>query len=330
MPEPELAQLLVWSLFLGAAPAQILTDRTEQAWVPSFRAWHPSALWFNTTTDRYQLQYQGGVLELTEESEDFLICAPFGWKYGRLNGLLGSLAMLYLCRQWAFRDRARHSEQWGQPIKQVIAPAAATPEEVNKARRAVALSGSETIIGSKQGAEGNKWDFKLHEAQANGHEVFSSQMASLDEAIAVVLLGQAMSTTGNPGLGAQEAPGDLVRRDIMRFDAKVISQFAARLLRLWAFNNYGDANLAPTLVVDIDPPEDEERKSKVLVNVATALASLQSTGVNVDVEQLMEELSVPMMPGEPVTRPEPEPAPTDGEAAPATGGSAPGAPGLQP
>ena len=306
-PRSEMAEILKWSILLGMAPSQKLWDRKPDEWTPSLKFWHPGAVYYDLMADTYKLQYNGGIIEIPPDDPNWVLATPYGYKYGRLNGLLSAIAIPTLARQWAMRDRARYSETCGQPMKQIIAPSGALPAELNAARRSVSTQGSESVIVTKQGAEGNKWGYALIEASGQSSDLFAAEIAHLDEVLAVAVLGQTMSTQGQGGLGAHVDAGGTVRRDVMRFDAQTLSFLASNLLRDWARINYGDPDLAPTLCVEVDPPEDEERKARVLGLVADAVIKFQQARVNVNVENICEEAGVPLLDNMPATE-EPEAA----------------------
>jgi len=293
VPRAELALLLRWGLLLGVGLARLSWRRDAGEWVPSLKVYHPGALWYNLAKDQYHLNYQGGVEPIDPDDPNWIVFTPYGYKYGRTNGLLRALAMPYLARQWAFRDRARHSERHGQPFLQGVAPAQADDDEKKSFKRALAALGSETVVVTPQGEPGNQWDIELIEAKSNSHEVFSAQIDHLDKAIAILVLGQSMSTEGVSGLGSQEKAGDLVRRDLMRSDAAHLSDIARAVLSPWALYTYGSRDLAPTVSVTVDPPINALQRAQALAQLASSMAALE--GLGVDPVALLAEQDVPMV-----------------------------------
>jgi phage gp29-like protein len=292
-PEFELSSLLNWGLMLGVGIARKEWQSVDGEWRPTIKTWHPGALWYHVGDDTYMLNTRTGVIQIPQGDPNWLLFTPFGYKYARTEGMLRHLAMLYLCRQWAFRDRARHSERHGMPFLQLIVPAEADERVKQTARQAISALGTETVSVTPQGQQGNLFDWKLIEPKANSHETFSSQIDHLDKCIAVVVLGQAMSTEGISGLGSQEKAGDTVRRDIMRFDSVCLKNISRDLLGDWTMFNYGDRDLAPYACYEIDPPEDGFKKAQELSTLGDALDKLAKYGV--DTRQILEETGLPML-----------------------------------
>lgn len=292
-PNRELASLMNWGLQLGVGIARKTYERIDGEWRPTIKTWHPGALWYDVAGEVYMLRTKEGQIPIEPGDPEWVLFTPYGHKYARSEGMMRSMAMLYLCRQWAFRDRARHSERHGQPLLQLIVPAETDQAEKDIARRAIASLGSETVSVTPQGEDGNRFDWKLVEAQSNGHEVFGSQIEHLDKSIAILALGQSMSTEGVSGLGSQQKAGDTVRRDIMRFDADCLADIGRDILESWSMLNYGDAELAPTPIYEIDPPEDGLKKAQELSALGDALDKLAKYGA--DTRKILEETGIPML-----------------------------------
>ena len=293
-PDPELSSLLNWGLQLGVGIARKeWTRQSDGEWLPTLKTWHPGALWFDVANDVYMLNTKTGTIPIVPGDPNWLLFTPYGHKYARTEGMLRHLAMLYLCRQWAFRDRARHSERHGMPFLQLIVPSEADEKDKDTARKAIAALGTETVSVTPQGEQGNMYDWKLIEPKANSHETFSSQIDHLDKCIAIVALGQSMSTEGVGGLGSQAKAGDTVRRDIMRFDAQCIRSIGADVLGDWMKFNYGEQEAALYPCYEIDPPEDGLKKAQELSSLGDALDKLAKYGV--DTRKILEDTGIPML-----------------------------------
>jgi hypothetical protein len=308
--DAELRELYLWGLHIGAgigrqrwidgegtAATEPTPTEGSPIWMPHLQAWHGGGLRFDLSTDRYMLRtYDRGEITLDPNDPNWVLTTPLGYKYGRLRCKLLPLTMLTLDRGWAFRDRARHGEVHGQPIRQGITPLDADQREKDSMRRALSTVGSETAIITPQGTspgEG-KYDVKLVEASSNSHQTFSSRIDHEDRAIAILYFGQSASTEGQPGLGAQEKPGDKVMGYVLRFDAKNIAAIARSVLRPWALYNYGDADLAPELVIEVDPPEDGVEKATEWSTLGDAIDKLERHGI--DVDAMLETSGAQMLP----------------------------------
>lgn len=295
VPRRELVELLKWGFFLGVGIARKTWQRVDGDWHPLLQTWHAGALRFDLMTNTYMLRTQDqGEIPIQPGDPNWVLFTPFGFKYGRLNGHVRSLAMVYLARQWAFRDRARHSERHGMPFLQLIVPAEGDQKDKDTARKAIAALGSETASVTPQGQDGNKFDWKLIEAQANSHQTFSAQIDHLDDAIAIVILGQKTSTKGANGLGSDANPGETVRRDKIRFMAQCVQDIATEgVLGDWTEYNYGAREQAPSLCIEVDPPDDGTKKATEMSLLGDAVGKLEKYGA--DVRKVLEEAGVPML-----------------------------------
>jgi phage gp29-like protein len=292
-PGRELTSLMNWGLQLGVGIARKTYERVDGEWIPTIKTWHPGALWYDVANEVYMLNTKTGTIPIVPGDPEWVLFTPYGHKYARSEGMMRSMAMLYLCRQWAFRDRARHSERHGQPLLQLVVPAESDEKVKDIARRAISALGSETVSVTPQGEPGNQYDWKLIEAKSNAHEVFGAQIEHLDKSIAILALGQSMSTEGVGGLGSQQKAGDTVRRDIMRFDAECLASIGKDILGSWTMLNYGDAELAPYPCYEIDPPEDGLKKAQELSALGDALDKLAKYGA--DTRKILEETGIPML-----------------------------------
>lgn len=291
--EEELYELVRWAVMLGASVMRTPWDM--RTGLVKATTWHPGALWFNLVDNEYYLRHTSGQTLIPRDSLDWILLTPFSHKYGRLNGLVRSMSMLYLARQWCFRDRARHSEVHGMPIRKGITPADADKRAKDNYRRALQAVGTETVVIAPQGDVGKKYDVELVEAQSNSHEVFSAQLDHLDDCMAILVLGQKMSSKGSSGLGSDANPGDAVRQDIMKWLARVIEKFANRISRRWMEVNHGADQLdfTPRLCIEVDPPEDGKKKADELSVLGDVVAKLEAKGL--DVRALLEEAGVPLV-----------------------------------
>lgn len=289
VPRAELIELLKWGFFLGAGIARKNWQRTPDGWLPVMQTWHPGALRFDLSSDRYMLNTADqGEIPIVPGDPNWVLFTPFGHKYGRLNGYMRSLAMVVIERQWAHRDRARHSEKHGMPVTQLIVPAESDQKDKDTERKAIAGLGTETVSVTPQGEEGNKYDWKFHEPAKSSSEVFGGTIDNLEDCIAILLLGQKTSTKGSTGLGSDANPGDVVRRDKMRFYAECIQDIGRDgVLRDWAMYNYGDPEIAPQPCIEVDPPEDGNQKALELSTLGDAADKLEKYGL--DVRATLEE-----------------------------------------
>jgi phage gp29-like protein len=296
-PAEAVSELLTWGILLGVGLAQIVAERVNGELVTSLEAWHPQALRYDDYKGAYFVRdAEGQEIEIVPGNGQWVLYTPFGFRNPGRRGLLRSVAHLYLERRWAHRDRARYSEVHGQPMRVGILPASASDSDKEDMEESLSLLGAEAVVVVKQGTEGNKGDVKLVEASGRSQDLFEGEIAQLDRAIAVLLLGQSQSTDGQAGLGANAQAGEPVRLDVMRQDASSLaSTLKTQALEPYCAFAYGDAAMAPYPCWEVDPPEDKAAKATELSTLVTALAAAKAAGLPLDERAILEEHGVPMI-----------------------------------
>lgn len=290
VPDAELMELMLWGLFLGAGVARVNWD----GWVPSIKTWHAGALRYDVSTDVYMLRTRDqGEIPILPDDPNWLLFTPWGYKYGRLRCYLVSIAMLVLERNWTRRDRARRSEKHGLPFQQLVVPADSSSANKAIAARASAALGTETTSVTPQGAPGNVFDWKFWEPASTLENVFGGSLKEIRESMAILLLGQATSTGGTTGLQSNANPGDVQQRNKLRFYAKCIGGIGRdKLLSDWAGYNFGNRNLAPTPMIEVDPPKDEAQKATAFY---TLMQGLAIAPVDVDKRTILTDADIPVL-----------------------------------
>ncbi len=289
-----LTELLTWGLTLGVGVGQLAWDRSRGPWIPRLEVWHPSALRWDQTSRTYIAQTTDGESTVTPGDGRWVLFTPFGYAWPGRRGLIRSLARLFLFRQWTLRDWARYSEVHGMPIRVGIMPGTGDKDADEAFAKSLAKLGAETSITVREGEEGNRYGLRLVEAVGKSHESFAGQLAMLDRAIAVRVLGQSQSTDGQAGLGSNAQAGEPVRADIMRADGVALSAWAeSQVLRPYCRFEWGAPDLTPCPTWDVDPPEDSAKKALELSTLGDALDKLEKHGV--DVRKVLEEAGVPML-----------------------------------
>jgi phage gp29-like protein len=265
--------------------------------------WHPQFLTWRWDTRSFWLSTQTGNIEVTPGDGHWVLYAPYGVQRGWMHGLVRSLAVPWLLRQYAMRDSARYGEAYGQPIKQGIVPSDGNKDDKDTFLRQLAALAAESTILTPQskdagGAE-SKFDFELHELTGKGHEVFEAQLRRADTNIAVKILGQNLTTeagTGTKGSLATAKVHDRVRQDVLEFDDKTLSHcLRDQVVRPWAAANYGDPEKAPVFRRHTEPPEDKTQDSATALALAQAVNTFKQAQAPVDPRKLLENFDLPLL-----------------------------------
>lgn len=317
-PESQTAELLQWGLKLGVGIGQLIYERTASAWVPRLETWWPGFVTWRWDTRSFWVQTMDGMVEVIPGDGRWVVYAPYGLERGWMRGAVRRLAIPWLIKQWARRDWARYSEVHGLPARKAKYPQLAEQAEKDRFFDEVAALNAEPTIGLPQGEDGKaSFDFELVEAQANTWEGFQQLLAHCDTSIGITVLGGNLSSEVKGGSYAAAKAQDEVRIDRKRFDAETLSTtLHEQALRPFAAFNHGDPALAPFPCWETEPPEDTQAQAQTLSTLGDALTKLEAATANakvqVDVEAVLEEFSVPVK-----RRTEPAPVPaSEGEADP--------------
>lgn len=300
-PEQALTDLLRWGRFLGIGVAEKLYD--IGSWTPRLKVWHPRFLYWNWGTRTYHLITEDGVLNLDHNDpavlRKWVFYAPYGFQRGWVNARVRALAIPWLIRQWTWRDHARHNEVHGIPIRKLKVPAQWDPEDKNRALAEIGQLATESVVRCPVNEDGNGFDLELVEPTSNSWEAFTSLQARADTAIAVVLLGQNLTTEiADKGSRAAAQVHDRVRQDVIRSDSDTLGRcMRDSVLADWAEFNHGAREMAPTPSWDIVPPRDELQLGNALSATAQAIQTFRESGLPVDFKKLCRDVGIPLEEG---------------------------------
>lgn len=296
-PGPARTELLSWALWLGVGLGQNVWEERGGDWVPVLKVWHPRYVRFDwdSRTVRVVTADTSEVV-VTPGDGQWVLFTPYGLERGWMKGLVRSLAIPWLIRQFALRDWARYSEVHGQPIKKAIVPTSAKDPAKERFARDVALLASQSTVlleRQKTGQSEEAFDIQLLEAMGRSDEGFDRLIARCDTAMAVRVLGQNLTTEASSGTYALGSVHERVSLRKMCFDASSLSDcLRAQTLGPWARFNYGSAELAPWPTYDTTPPEDLGARATSYKSLGEGLAALQKAGVPVDVVAEAERFGV--------------------------------------
>lgn len=290
MPTHQLAHLQRYALGLSVGVAQRLRVQTAKSDYPTLKVWNPRYLRFDWTDRKYHLITENrGEIALEQGDPEWVIYEPYG-PQGWLHGaLIRSLAQPWLIRYWTRTWWSRYQEVHGQPIRAGIIPADRKPEDERVFLSQLSTLAHEAVIRLPQGADGNKFDMKLIEAESNNWRGFQELLKHCDDSIAIALLGQSQSTTGQGGLGSQENAGQSTLVRVLRMDNQLGDVLREQHLKPWVDFEYGDEDLAPHVKWQVDPPEDQNAAAKTDLAVAQALVQFKAAGAPIDVRDYLEQ-----------------------------------------
>lgn len=301
MMDPDVAaELLKWKIGLGVAYGPITWTTTDGEWIPRVTPWHPRFLRWDWSRWQFAVVcWNEPVVYLPRTDEEARSDGKwFFWGGYRswMTGLVRSLGMAYIDRQWEERDWARYCEKYGLNIVEGKVPGTATDQEKADFHAALANLGNEPTITTPQGRQKDDASFglEIHECTAQGWQTFKTRKEALDVDIAVRVLGQNLTTEVKGGSLAASKVHEGIRGDVKRRDAHFFKACREQLLCWWAFYNFGDPELAPyprpELTSALDPVDEATQ-------LLTIMQALQIAPVELDQAAIMDAHGLPAREG---------------------------------
>ncbi len=302
-PEGTLGEVIRSGLELNFGLAKIGWYKDGGMLWPRLETWHTQFVRWDQTSETYKVM-TADKSEITLPRMDlnpigdgtWLIFTPFGYQYAWRRATIRSLAGLYMRRMWINRDWPRYNEIHGMPGRKAIVPAdKGTGPESEAFFEDVANMGSEPTIKCPQDENGTGYDVELLEAVAKTYETFKDAKTDVNTDIAVLVLGQNLTTEapgGGLGGGGEISTHRQVELKRLRRFASIATAIRDQVLIPWAIFNFGDASLAPRPVYQIAPPDDDKGEADTLKAVGDAILSLKNAGVAVDERATAEEFGV--------------------------------------
>lgn len=303
-PQGVMSEILRAGLLMNFAVAEIIWTAEDGIWWPRLKFWHNQFVRWDWMGMCYKLLTANGEISLPKVDENlygngkWFIWCPFGYQYAWLRGMIRALAQKFVMRQWTYRDFARFCEVHGLSLVKAIVPGDGGDEKVDeKFLLDVANRGNEPTIMVPQGTEGNKYDVEYVEAQARTWESFKDFKEILDTDIAVLVLGQNLTTeSAGGGLGDGGAKThNLVRLDKTKEDASIVEALRHQVLMPFCRFNFDDDTLAPRPIYRVGPPEDENAKATTLKAVGDGISALKLASDAIEEREILEDFGIPLL-----------------------------------
>lgn len=281
-------------------------------WRPRLRVWHPQYLRWDEGRDRYVMQTMDGEVILPDVQEEphsdghWIVWTPYGYRDAWLGGLVRAMGELVMDDRWNRTDWPRYNEKYARPIDKITTPSTWSAEDQEQLATQVGRRHGETTFIAEKGSdkEGNvsEVNLELVEATGTGWKTLQEKKTENDTDMAILWLGQNLTTEVSEGKGSMGVGGhQLVRRDLLKGDAHVA--VCLRDQGLWHFVkfNYGNPELTPLPDYRVDPPEDQVAKSTALAAIAQAAVAMvqlrDDSGrrlIPVDERKLLEDAHIPV------------------------------------
>jgi hypothetical protein len=305
-PANEVTELLCWGRMLGACAAEIVWNYDDPTFSTfTIRVWHPQFLRWNHERAVYQLRTMAGIIDLPSTEENprsdgkWIIYTPYGYRAPWRRALMRPLAMLYLCRQWAYRDWSRYSEKHGMPADVLEIPDNAPDDEKGKVMQDIANRGSEAAVflpGPKD-KDSPGYKFTIVEPVGRSWEAFEKLIAKIEVDIAVLIVGQNLTTeVSDKGSRAAAQVHEGVNTRVLMEDAGLADVLKEQGLSHWAERNYGDVAVTPRPAYVVQEREDELKEAQTLEALGGAIMALQLSGIDCDIDAFANLWGIPVQP----------------------------------
>jgi hypothetical protein len=300
--DDELTQLIKWTLITGIGFAK------HEGWiehegriVPRLKWWHPKQFTYkqppgaaNTWDRQWHVRDHNGALTPIAAGDGTWVMLTIGGEFRPWsNGLWRGLSAWWLLKQYAISDWGVHSEK---SSKIVLSADQETTSEMRKSvSRYVYEASKDTVISLPPG-----FKMELIELSANTREIYDAQIQSANEACAITILGQNLSTNVKGGSRSAAEVHERKEARKVRYVGQMLSKgLRGQSLSWWAEYNFGDRSLAPYPHWHTEPPEDYASKATGLKTLADGLVALKNAGYKLSLEDLEEDYGVELVEVEP-------------------------------
>lgn len=282
--ESFLGELQKWAVLLGFGIGTNRWDMSGEYATPHPSVWHPRFSYYHWTYRCYVAMTQDGQEPIVGGDGTWILHAPRGEYRGWMNGAIRAIAPWWLGRNYALRDWMRWSERHGFPIILAKTPAAGDPVQVAQFRAACANLGQESVAQLPQGNDGvNSYGLDLLEAKILSWDGFGALISACDSEITLSLLAQNLTTEVKEGSFAAARVHADVRQSLLEADARALSStIYQQLARPFAWMNFGNADLAPRVVWNVKPYEDDLTAAQTMLAITQALVNLKNAGHEVE------------------------------------------------
>lgn len=299
-PKAAVQELRRWGhmLGLGVAENRWVYDEESKQIEPRLHTWHPRWIWWNPATYTFWMSTMQGVVELTPNTGQWVLYAPHGLYRAWAHGLIRSLYVPWLLRQWCLRDSGRYGEAYGSITKKARFPSALKDEDRDDFLHDVAALGSESVIAlpNSPNNDGKQmYDVEFLEAEGTGGDFFERMIQLGGTNIAIRIVGNNLTSEVKGGSYSASVVHDNIRHDLLEDDTDSLATcLKEQSVDFWSLYNYGDKASAPTPQWDCAPPADKKAEGEGLEALGDGLKALALAGIPVDAQKVMEKYGVPL------------------------------------
>ena len=318
-PEPELARMVFWYLWLGVSIGTLDWDTSVTPWRPTLRALHPQFLWYEPDTIDPKTGLAGVWWYQTREGNQ--IVRPGDgkwvlWVQGRdswMHSSVRALATAWLIKQYAWRDWQRYNERHGLPIIKAYVPSVSGSEDREDFWNDVQNLGSETTAmlptHLNEDAEPVNFDLDLLEAKDGSWDSFEATIERCDRKFQVHFLGtnSGAELIGTAGSKATSESGRDIAREVADMRSRAIrSDMRAQLVWPWLKMNVEGAiyDDAPWPTWQIVQGEDALDQGTGWSALAGAVSAWKMAGFDIEnIKEIAADAGLRLEEAEPLADP---------------------------
>lgn len=272
-----------FSTMMGDGPAQVLWDTSRTTWRPSLRPWHNRFTYFDWSLRKFIAMGSDATIPIIPGNGKWFMHSPFGSYRGWVRGALRAVTEPWMLRHFGFRDMARFAEVHGQPTRVGKVPAISTPEARKDFEDSIAQLGANTAMILPQGIDAmddGGYEYTLVEAIDTAWEVFPGLIDRCDMAIVLAILMVNLTTEVTGGAFAATKSHMDVRQGGTAFDNRAwMFSIYTQIARVFAYLNFGDADLAPWTFWDVTSREEYAENAKQFQAFGTGLQTMSQAGL---------------------------------------------------
>jgi phage gp29-like protein len=307
LPERTLKRIFRDVLYMGVSISQMQWTRIGNTWIPKPKPWPMRDVYWDETKRCFIVRAQEGDFEVRRGDPNWLIVAA-SEEEPWLDGLVRSLGLPFLLRNFTARDWARFCERHGLPIIAIEEPTDFTDEDAKKAfATSLRTMGKNGVIRLPQlpdatGGKGQSFKVEFIEAKDTGWASFEAFRKDLSVAIAIAILGQNLSTEVQGGSLAAANVHENVRREYRDSDVELLStELHDGVCEPYVvLHSPNDRDAAPWPYWETAEPADQNKIVDIANKTAAAITAFKAAGMRVDIAQFIESVGIPMLPGEPI------------------------------
>jgi|GEM_PF-3459038 phage gp29-like protein len=308
MPAAVGREMLRWSIMLNLGIGELVWQWKGDLLLPTVKTWNPMFAYWRWDTRSDWLIHSGGQVELNPGDSRWVVLKIAGHNHGQLYGLIRAMGWLYLDRVFTFRNWSRAIEKYSLGVTKAFMPSAASDDDKERFQAAIANMPHEATVSLPDLGEDGKFDLEMMKTdEAVNWQSYVERVKQLDTSIAVVVLGQNLTTEVSAQTGGSRAAAkvhDEIRQDILKADVEVLSSvIKTQILTPFVFYNFAhDAeklgipwdSLVPDVTWNVEPPDDKQQNANALSAIATAVSAFFTAQAPVDYAALLERFDIPI------------------------------------